>query len=689
MRAETMNLQFCSVLNQTLRVTCAAVSYAAMAFSISALVGCDAPTSNEVEAAFEEPSGLDAESGKDRFNAYSFQQGELTPTNNPYDMAINGAGLFVLANQVRKIYFRRPATFLHDANGHFILGNPDTRLQGIKLWDENSPYANSDPTLTSTNPVKADQLTTIHLPFQMQIPPKATTSISILGNLPAYSYAKGSIIYSQRFLHHAEISDQVIALSDGTGMELGMQPGDILTISKDVNGTSETTTMMIKESSTLGDIAKNLQSFLQSEGARVKVITPSEDIDLRGALTVHGNHTAIHRLQFVTDRPISSPKVSKTFSFLSTIPAGTTAMEMTTDRLRSPAKAGSSAADSDILEELFDTNGNMLGLENGDEINISGTIGGIPANHVAPLTYQIGDKATTMRELLDRIKDNFKLPDRDGTPNNHLSVSLNEPNTYDNIPDGSIVIRGLPGTEFNLGSIVVNANNFRNQSPTPSNFNANMFATTLRSATDPLVKTASAAVYDSMGIGHTLWLSFTPSNVPSEWLWKAEIVGSEGLWTMPTGLVRFHSNGLMADWTIDENKGILEQVKTSTEQKLFSTLKLDLSGPVRGLTQYGENLDSRTILHSNFLLGQNGFPSGILSDIAIDELGQVVGTFTNGYSCALYQIALADFPNKQGLKSVGANSFIESVASGSPVYLAGSSGLAGALLTQHIEASPR
>src|SRR5690606_8972295 len=68
---------------------------------------------------------------------------------------------------------------------------------------------------------------------------------------------------------------------------------------------------------------------------------------------------------------------------------------------------------------------------------------------------------------------------------------------------------------------------------------------------------------------------------------------------------------------------------------------------------------SSPLLHS-----QDGYSMGDLIDYSIDERGVVTGTFTNGHSLTLAQIALADFHNPAGLMRMGDNMYSTSPNSG-------------------------
>jgi flagellar hook protein FlgE len=64
---------------------------------------------------------------------------------------------------------------------------------------------------------------------------------------------------------------------------------------------------------------------------------------------------------------------------------------------------------------------------------------------------------------------------------------------------------------------------------------------------------------------------------------------------------------------------------------------------------------------------QNGYGSGSLTDYNINSDGIIMGSFSNGRTAALGQIALANFANGQGLQREGENNFSSTLASGAPV----------------------
>lgn len=63
-------------------------------------------------------------------------------------------------------------------------------------------------------------------------------------------------------------------------------------------------------------------------------------------------------------------------------------------------------------------------------------------------------------------------------------------------------------------------------------------------------------------------------------------------------------------------------------------------------------------------LTQNGYTTGRLAGLDIDDKGMILARFTNGQSAVQAQVALANFPNPQGLRPMGGNAWAETFAAG-------------------------
>lgn len=97
-------------------------------------------------------------------------------------------------------------------------------------------------------------------------------------------------------------------------------------------------------------------------------------------------------------------------------------------------------------------------------------------------------------------------------------------------------------------------------------------------------------------------------------------------------------------------------------------------------TAYGATYDVAT-------LNQNGAGVGRVSGVQVDTDGAIRLLFTNGQAKTLGHVALATFPNVDGLMAESGNAFRESVASGVPTFAGANRGGAGSIVGQALEAS--
>ena len=112
-----------------------------------------------------------------------------------------------------------------------------------------------------------------------------------------------------------------------------------------------------------------------------------------------------------------------------------------------------------------------------------------------------------------------------------------------------------------------------------------------------------------------------------------------------------NAKGSLADLMTEDADG-----NKNPDYKLFATFES---------TQRMENATSAGL--STFVTqdaSQNGFASGVLSGTNITTDGVVYGYYDNGETIPLYQIALYDFHNEQGLRREGGNLYAQTKESG-------------------------
>ena len=109
-------------------------------------------------------------------------------------------------------------------------------------------------------------------------------------------------------------------------------------------------------------------------------------------------------------------------------------------------------------------------------------------------------------------------------------------------------------------------------------------------------------------------------------------------------------------------------------------IRIDLGTAPGGLTQFA----SQSVTQS---IATNGTAFGSLTNIDIDENGNVTANFDNGVSRRIAQVALATFPNPGGLRAVSGNAYRVALEPGSYNLKGPGTGGAGQLSPSTLESS--
>lgn len=191
--------------------------------------------------------------------------------------------------------------------------------------------------------------------------------------------------------------------------------------------------------------------------------------------------------------------------------------------------------------------------------------------------------------------------------------------------------------------------------------------------------TTSLTVYDSLGVAHIATLYYVKTPNDNEWAVHSYIDGP----TNPVGgpqLVQYNESGALdAVANTPPNGRIALPAYPTTNGSADITIELDVSES----TQFGEAFAVNA-------LRQDGYTTGRLTSIEVSPTGVVFARFTNGQANSLGQVALATFPNAQGLQEFGNNAWGETFESGQPLLgTAGSASLglvqAGALEASNVD----
>jgi flagellar hook protein FlgE len=174
--------------------------------------------------------------------------------------------------------------------------------------------------------------------------------------------------------------------------------------------------------------------------------------------------------------------------------------------------------------------------------------------------------------------------------------------------------------------------------------------------------------YDAQGNATSVDLTFTPAGAGS---WT--VTGSHGgsPLTFDTTTITFGPDGELASGTT---------ITATTPTGATFTVTLGGADQARRVTQYAGDSALAVVT-------QDGAPTGTLQSLAIGQDGIIYGTYSNGRSRPIGQLALATFANPEGLERVAGTNFRPSANSGLAQIGTLCTGGRGLLLTSTLEGS--
>ncbi|MEQ1633551.1 MAG: flagellar hook-basal body complex protein, partial [Planctomycetota bacterium] len=169
--------------------------------------------------------------------------------------------------------------------------------------------------------------------------------------------------------------------------------------------------------------------------------------------------------------------------------------------------------------------------------------------------------------------------------------------------------------------------------------------TVSQQGTGPDSATTSIELIDAQGLGHTVTMTFTRSDLDSTiWDMTATMDPSEGTITQNSiGQIRFNDNGSFN--VIGGGSNTLQFSFTGISGAQSVAVDLGTSGEFDGIAMLG---NQSTIAATD----QDGFESGTLLDAAFDTNGSLVAFYTNGQSRTLETLRVTLFANEAGLLRV-------------------------------------
>jgi flagellar hook protein FlgE len=319
-----------------------------------------------------------------------------------------------------------------------------------------------------------------------------------------------------------------------------------------------------------------------------------------------------------------------------------------------------SQVDATASTDLNDMVSTITTYVNGDIIQVSG----VDANGQAvDQSFIYGTTGTTLGDLRDFITSIFSTD-----PSNGSTATIDA--------NGNLMLTADNTGDVNLSLFLIdNTANTGDSNWTP-------FTVTTDGA-GPDEAVTSISIFDSLGISHTLTMTFQRTAYPPGAFntWDLDISLPNGDGTIsnnPITGIQFNQDGSFA--AILGGSAVTINFGNGSDPNQVITFDLGTSGGFDGITMTGDTEALQVV-------SQDGYAAGDLASVSVDMDGSIVGLYTNGQFQDLGQIGLAMFSNPAGLEKEGDSVHFPSPNSGTPsMGIPGANG-AGSLLAGTLEES--
>ena len=485
-------------------------------------------------------------------------QGVIAATGRPFDLALEGSGFFVLSGGNGSVY-TRAGNFGLDASGYVVHGGTGLRVQG-----------------TSGD---------IQIDTQATLPPKASGSITLQGNLPAkVTGPLQEVVWSSNPFETGNPAELL-------GRETG--PFDL------DDGSGDAMQMTVR----VDDDTVRTVTFDHSEFADPNAATIDEVVAvLQDAVTEADVVNDGGRLKFVSRRngSVSSLAVEDVRGNASVV-------------LGLPGSDRGTSESATRSVDLSALVSNVENYKNGDAIRLEGTDS---SGQSVSGTFVYGTDGTTLGDLADFANSLFQ----------GAEVVVDD--------DGRIVATAKEAGEAHLSLSLEDGSASRGS----TSFDEHAFETSVDGQGPDKVRSA-IEVYDTQGRRHTLEAVFVRRE-GSTWDLQAALPDDDGTFSDATvNGISFGADGSIA--SIEDSDTQLRVAFEGTGEQTL-TLSLGEPGSFDGLTQFG---DAETAYASS----QDGFGAGDLLSVGVAEDGKVQGFYSNGQRVDMAELSLAFFSNPGAL----------------------------------------
>ena len=592
-----------------------------------------------------------------------FSQGSVQNSDKNTDVAIQGDGFFIISPDGGNTYkYTRAGDFKFDAGGNFV-DNNGFITQG---WLRDSTTGLVDSTAPITN---------INIPPGLTTPANPSTEVVLKANLNS-----GSKIESFSPAYNVKTGTPPSVTTPGTGDAFDANGNPISSGNLGVmfNETGEAFSLQTGQG-----IWASFQSTTLLGTADV---TAGSVLDIRFTLD---DGTVID----IDDAGGSTPTANAN-AFAAKINAQSSVTGVT---------ANVNLTSGNPRIDLFNTNesasaAHNIRLSNGGA-DTSGLVMGTVVtaykytyNPNVSNTSTMTDKTfTTMSDLRYAMERQARDVNGDGdetNDNNNIKIIVNKSGKFELTNQGG----GAGDYDLNLRITALNTGITENTRFTrnmeamnaalPAGSTGKAFSQSFNAATH----SSSIDVFDSLGSKHTLRMEFRKTALDkatgSRWDMLITVPAPATIDTVSpfnekVGSVRFNNDGSLATYN-PPNISFSGNNGSAPEQQV--NLSFGTANAFDGMTSFDAASSTSGI-------SQDGFTGGDLIGIRIDQSGTLIGSFSNGRSFGLAQIAMAKFTNNEGLSTEGGNVYYQTSNSGDPIIGTAATAGRGFIQSSALEAS--
>ncbi len=551
-------------------------------------------------------------------------QGTIQSTTVSTDMAINGNGYFVVAQQsgvsgTQPVFsgvdaYTRAGNFQMNSGGYLVNGS-GYYLMGIPINSATGSPVGSSPQVLQFN--------------NNFVPAQQTSTIQYQANLPS-TPSSGMLVPSD-FQANPLAGAPVAAQITGTGATL--QPDAVATGTGTVNGLTNATTL-----ASLGINAADQITI--NDGTNTTTYTVPAGPP---APTVNDLMTAING---------GSANVSATLN-------GSGDLVLTGTNGVASITVGGTGTDAAALgfgpgQNSFNPT-NLLtqsAVAQGQTLTV--TVGAGPTQTI---TFGTGvGQVATLAQLQTQIQALAGVNGTVNTANGDITLTATSPVT-------TLAVGGTASAaKFGIQTL--------NALPANGTVIANDQSTFLAQSVDG----GSLTAYDSLGNPVNVqfrWAETSTGNWQLFYQTNSNATGTQAAWQNVGTTFTFNSTGQL----VPPISGVTLQNLTVNGDSLGN---VQLNFGTNGLTQFAASSGTTQVSQ----LQQNGFAAGQLVSVAVNSQNQIVGQFSNGQTIPLAQIPLASFNGQDSLQPINGQAYLATSESGPPIL-----GATGTIVGSSLEAS--